>query len=111
MILPRLATSLKRHTLASIWSYSTAMYSSPACSNAAAYQFNKSHCAAYGVTCYQTAYLKAHYPAEYLCAYLNTYMGDKQEDLIPYIQDAKKHEVKILMYAMRVDGNKFKKVI
>ena len=53
-------------------------------SNAAAYQFNKSHSAAYGYTCYQTAYLKAHYPAEYFCAYLNAYKGDKQEDLLVY---------------------------
>ncbi len=64
--------------------------------NAAAYQFNKSHSAAYGVTCYQTAYLKAHYPAEYLCAYLNAYTGDKQEDLLPYIQDIKKHGIELL---------------
>jgi DNA polymerase-3 subunit alpha len=65
-------------------------------SNAAAYQFNKSHSAAYGVTCYQTAYLKANYTAEYLCAYMNAYMGDKQEDLIPYIQDIKRHGIKLL---------------
>ena len=64
--------------------------------NAAAYQFNKSHSAAYGLTCWQTAYLKAHYPAEYLCGYLNAYAGDAQEDLLPYIQDAKKHGIEIL---------------
>lgn len=65
-------------------------------SNAAAYQFNKSHSAAYGYTCYQTAYLKAHYPAEYFCAYLNAYKGDKQEKLLVYINDARKHGIKIL---------------
>ncbi|BAL84709.1 putative DNA polymerase III subunit alpha (plasmid) [Selenomonas ruminantium subsp. lactilytica TAM6421] len=64
--------------------------------NCAAYQFNKSHSAAYGVTCYQTAYLKAHYPAEYLTAFLNAYKGDKQEDLLPYVRDAKEHGIKIL---------------
>ena len=64
--------------------------------NAAAYQFNKSHSAAYGVTCYQTAYLKAHYPAEYLTAFLNAYKGDKQEDLLPYIHDLKEHGIKLL---------------
>lgn len=64
--------------------------------NCAAYQFNKSHSAAYGVVCYQTAYLKAHFPAEYMCAYLNAYKGDKQEDMLPYIQDAKSHGIKLL---------------
>lgn len=71
--------------------------------NCAAYQFNKSHSAAYGVTCYQTAYLKAHYPAEFLCAFLNAYAGDKQEDLIPYIQDAKEHGIKILPPTAYID--------
>lgn len=64
--------------------------------NCASYQFNKSHSAAYGVICYQTAYLKAHYPAEYYCAYLNAYHDDKQSDLIPYIEDAKRHGIRIL---------------
>ncbi len=71
--------------------------------NCAAYQFNKSHSAAYGVTCYQTAFLKAHYPAEYLTAFLNAYKGDKQEDLIPYIRDAKDHGIKILPPSADVD--------
>ena len=71
--------------------------------NCAAYQFNKSHSAAYGVTCYQTAYLKAHYPAEYLTAFLNAYKDDKQEDLIPYVQDAKEHGIKILPPSADVD--------
>lgn len=64
--------------------------------NCAAYQFNKSHSAAYGVVCYQTAYLKAHFPAEYICSYLNAYKGNKQEDMLPYIQDAKSHGIKLL---------------
>lgn len=64
--------------------------------NAASYQFNKSHSAAYGMTCYQTAFLKANYPVEYLCAYLNAYSDDAQEDLLPYIQDATAHGIKIL---------------
>ena len=59
--------------------------------NCASYQFNKSHSAAYGVICYQTAWLKANHPAEYYCAYLNAYHNDKQSDLLPYIKDARKH--------------------
>jgi DNA polymerase III subunit alpha len=34
------------------------------------YGFNKSHSAAYGLICYQTAFLKTHYPAEFLAAAL-----------------------------------------
>ena len=64
--------------------------------NCASYQFNKSHSASYGYTCYETAYLKAHYLPEYICGYLNAYSDDKQENLIPYIEDAKRHGVKIL---------------
>lgn len=64
--------------------------------NCAAYQFNKSHSAAYGVVCYQTAYLKAHYPAEYMCSYLNAYKGDKQSAMLPYINDIKAHGIKLL---------------
>ena len=37
----------------------------------AGYGFNKSHSAAYGFVCYQTAYLKAHYPVEFMAAILN----------------------------------------
>ncbi|MBQ8754499.1 MAG: DNA polymerase III subunit alpha [Lentisphaeria bacterium] len=37
----------------------------------AGYGFNKSHSAAYGFVCYQTAYLKAHYPVQFMAAILN----------------------------------------
>ena len=72
-------------------------------SNAAAYQFNKSHSAAYGYTCYETAYLKSHFPVEYYCAYLNAYKGDKQSKLLEYINDAKKHGIEILPPDVRSD--------
>lgn len=64
--------------------------------NCAAYQFNKSHSAAYGVICYQTAYIKAHYPAEYLCSYLNAYSDEAQEDMITYIDEIKSNGIKLL---------------
>lgn len=35
------------------------------------YGFNKSHSAAYGFVCYQTAYLKANYPVQFMAATLN----------------------------------------
>ena len=37
----------------------------------AGYGFNKSHSAAYGFVCYQTAYLKANYPVQFMAAILN----------------------------------------
>src|SRR5216684_3690611 len=38
----------------------------------AAYSFNKSHAAAYGLITYQTAWLKAHYPVEFMAALLTS---------------------------------------
>lgn len=42
----------------------------------AAYCFNKSHAACYGMIAYQTAYLKAHYPAEYMAALMTSDHGN-----------------------------------
>ena len=64
--------------------------------NCASYQFNKSHSAAYALLCYQTAYLKANFTVEYITAYLNAHHDDKQEDLIPLVQYAINHNIKVL---------------
>lgn len=42
----------------------------------AAYCFNKSHAACYGLISYQTAYLKAHYPAAFMAALMTSDFGD-----------------------------------
>lgn len=42
----------------------------------AAYCFNKSHAACYGLIAYQTAYLRAHYPAAYMAALMTSAYGD-----------------------------------
>ncbi len=42
----------------------------------AAYCFNKSHAACYGLIAYQTAYLKAHYPGAYMAALLTSDFGN-----------------------------------
>jgi len=42
----------------------------------AAYCFNKSHAACYGLIAYQTAYLKAHYPAAFMAALMTSDHGD-----------------------------------
>ena len=64
--------------------------------NCASYQFNKSHSAAYGLLCYQTAYLKANFTLEFFTAYLNAHHDEKQEELIPYVRYVKNHGIKIL---------------
>jgi DNA polymerase-3 subunit alpha len=38
----------------------------------AAYGFNKSHSAAYGLLTVQTAWLKAHYPVEFVAALISS---------------------------------------
>ncbi|MDQ6989073.1 MAG: DNA polymerase III subunit alpha, partial [Mariprofundaceae bacterium] len=50
----------------------------------AGYGFNKSHSAAYGLICYQTAFLKAHYPQAFMSATLSCDMGtdDKVATLV-----------------------------
>ncbi|MDX8387362.1 MAG: DNA polymerase III subunit alpha [Ghiorsea sp.] len=50
----------------------------------AGYGFNKSHSAAYGLICYQTAFLKAHYPQAFMAATLSCDMGsdDKVAGLV-----------------------------
>lgn len=42
----------------------------------AAYGFNKSHAASYGIVAYQTAYMKAHYPVQYMTAVLQAEAHD-----------------------------------
>lgn len=42
--------------------------------NFAAYGFNKSHSAAYGIVAYHTAWLKTHYPSEFMSAVLSSEM-------------------------------------
>ncbi len=42
----------------------------------AAYCFNKSHAACYGMIAYETAYLKAHYPTEFMAALLTSDYGN-----------------------------------
>lgn len=61
----------------------------------AKYGFNKSHSAAYGLVTYQTAYLKTYYPAEFYAA-LMTCDQDNPPKVIRTINDAKKHNIKIL---------------
>ncbi|QQS19673.1 DNA polymerase III subunit alpha [Candidatus Saccharibacteria bacterium] len=61
----------------------------------AAYCFNKSHAACYGLIAYQTAYLKAHYPAAYMAA-LMTSDFDDTDRLAIEIAECKKMGLAVL---------------
>ena len=61
----------------------------------AAYCFNKSHAACYGLIAYQTAYLKAHYPAAFMAA-LMTSDYDDTDRLAIEITECKHMAIKVL---------------
>jgi DNA polymerase-3 subunit alpha len=61
----------------------------------AAYCFNKSHAACYGLIAYQTAYLKAHYPAAFMAA-LMTSDFDDIDRLSIEIAECKKMGIEVL---------------
>lgn len=48
----------------------------------AGYGFVKSHSAAYGVICAQTAYMKAHYPAQFMAALMTTEIDSSEKTVI-----------------------------
>lgn len=58
------------------------------------YIFNKSHATAYGYLSYITAYLKVYYPKEFMCALINS--KKDQKDVVPYIEECKRLDIKIL---------------
>ncbi|MDP6957720.1 MAG: DNA polymerase III subunit alpha, partial [Planctomycetota bacterium] len=59
------------------------------------YGFNKSHSAAYGILCYQTAYLKANYPLQYMAALMSCTMGNA-EKMAEYIEECRQMEIEVL---------------
>lgn len=61
----------------------------------AAYCFNKSHAACYGLIAYQTAYLKAHYPAAFMAA-LMTNDYDNTDRLSIDISECKNMDIEVL---------------
>lgn len=61
----------------------------------AGYGFNKSHSAAYGLICYQTAYLKAHYPQAFMAATLSCDMGS-DEKVMGLVADCEYMSLEIL---------------
>jgi DNA polymerase-3 subunit alpha len=61
----------------------------------AEYGFNKSHSAAYGYICYQTAWLKANHRAAYMAALMSIESGNTDKILL-YVQDCRRAGVEIL---------------
>ncbi len=61
----------------------------------AAYCFNKSHAACYGLIAYQTAYLKAHYPAAFIAAVMTSDYDDTDRLAIE-ITECKKMSIAVL---------------
>ena len=61
----------------------------------AAYGFNKSHSAAYGLIAYQTAWLKAHHRAEYMAA-LMSIEADNTDKVLTYINDCRRAGLPVL---------------
>jgi DNA polymerase-3 subunit alpha len=61
----------------------------------AAYGFNKSHSAAYGLLTVQTAWLKAHYPVEFTAALISSEAGNTDK-VVPHILEAREHGIEVL---------------
>ncbi len=72
----------------------------------AAYGFNKSHSACYGLLSYRTAYLKANHPAEFMAAVLNAEINNA-EKLSFYISECSNMDIKILPPDVNVSLEKF----
>ena len=61
----------------------------------AKYGFNKSHTAAYGLIAYQTAWIKHHLPAEFFASLLTIESANTDKVLL-YMDDARRHDIKVL---------------
>ncbi|MDU0478039.1 DNA polymerase III subunit alpha [Staphylococcus chromogenes] len=61
----------------------------------AAYAFNKSHAAGYGLVSFWTGYLKANYTAEYMAALL-TSVSDKKDKSAIYLADCRHLGIKVM---------------
>ncbi|MDR2526669.1 MAG: DNA polymerase III subunit alpha [Rickettsiales bacterium] len=62
----------------------------------ASYGFNLAHATAYGIISYQTAYLKHYFPVEFNAASMNDSIVDSDRISV-FIQDLKKHNIKVLL--------------
>jgi DNA polymerase-3 subunit alpha len=61
----------------------------------AAYGFNKSHSAAYGMLTVQTAWLKAHYPVEFMAALISS-EASNTDKVVAHIGEAREGRIEVL---------------
>lgn len=72
----------------------------------AGYGFNKSHSVAYGLIAYWTAYFKANYPKYYYAALMTSEISEL-EDIAYYVEDAKRHNIKVFLPSINEATSKF----
>ncbi|HET6438138.1 MAG TPA: DNA polymerase III subunit alpha [Anaeromyxobacter sp.] len=72
----------------------------------AAYGFNKSHSAAYGVLTVQTAWLKAHYPVEFMAALISS-EASNTDKVVAHISQARASGIEVLPPDVNESGKNF----
>ncbi|MGC3996614.1 MAG: DNA polymerase III subunit alpha [Anaeromyxobacter sp.] len=72
----------------------------------AAYGFNKSHSAAYGLLTVQTAWLKAHYPVEFMAALISS-EASNTDKVVLHISEARADGIEVLPPSVNESGKDF----
>jgi DNA polymerase III subunit alpha len=72
----------------------------------AAYGFNKSHSAAYGLLTVQTAWLKAHYPVEFMAALISS-EASNTDKVVLHISEARSDGIEVLPPDVNESGKDF----
>src|SRR6266498_1894235 len=72
----------------------------------AAYGFNKSHSAAYGLLTVQTAWLKAHYPVEFMAALISS-EASNTDKVVVHVAEARANGIEVLPPDVNESGKAF----
>ena len=75
----------------------------------AAYGFNKSHSAAYGLLTVQTAWLKAHYPVEFMAALISS-EASNTDKVVLHISEARASGIEVLPPDVNESGRRVRRV-
>ncbi|MEO5589909.1 MAG: DNA polymerase III subunit alpha, partial [Gemmatimonadaceae bacterium] len=70
------------------------------------YGFNKSHCVAYSIIAFHTAWLKVHHTADFMAALLSAMIGTT-DSVVKYINEARELGIEILPPDVNESGYKF----
>ncbi len=73
----------------------------------ARYGFNKAHACAYADLAYRSMYLKVHYPVHFMASVLTSWMGGKIEEMVPYLNECRRMNIRILAPDVNHSSNKF----